>query len=139
MKEFNVLQVPVYVEGIMEYTVTASLPTYVSFANRREPNTTDCAFLSPKLFSFKGFPRVGGSQSQSSFSATAEGAHLFGFVSHGGTKQVQLCRVISVINCARHTKQTNKQTKATTSFEKNSLVSAPASLCEKWCEDLTGL
>ncbi|XP_076445652.1 uncharacterized protein LOC143283334 isoform X2 [Babylonia areolata] len=79
-EEDNV-KVPLYLGGISEYTVTATMPTYVSFANRREANTTGCGFLSPVLFSFTRL-------SNKSFSATTPGASLFGYRSPGSGKQV---------------------------------------------------
>ena len=79
----------------MEYAVTASMPTYVSFANRREPNTTHCPFLSPVLWTFSGLPPP---RAAPTFTRTAAGATLFGLRSPGTGKQVRelgprVCRV----------------------------------------------
>lgn len=49
-------QVPLYAHGVSEYTITASMPTYPSSGNHREPNTTGCAFLTPLLWTFKDVP-----------------------------------------------------------------------------------
>nr|KAG5686969.1 hypothetical protein BaRGS_022970 [Batillaria attramentaria] len=52
-EEDNV-KVPLYLPDISEYTITATMPTYTSFANRRDANTTGCPYLSPLHWAFKG-------------------------------------------------------------------------------------
>ncbi|XP_046547419.1 uncharacterized protein LOC124257416 [Haliotis rubra] len=53
-EEDNV-HVPLYMANIANYTLTATLPMYPSFSNRREPDENNCPFLPPVHWSFKDF------------------------------------------------------------------------------------
>ena len=83
-----VLQVPLYLSGIAEYSVTASMPTYVSFANRREANTTHCPNLPPLLWAFPALPPPP-PRAAPSFNRAAMGATLFALRSSASRKQVR--------------------------------------------------
>ncbi|ESO97242.1 hypothetical protein LOTGIDRAFT_159264 [Lottia gigantea] len=51
-EEDNV-KIPIVLQGILEYSVTATLPTYRSFENRRGKNTAGCSFLPHTYWTFK--------------------------------------------------------------------------------------
>ncbi|KAK6173017.1 hypothetical protein SNE40_016557 [Patella caerulea] len=50
-EEDNV-KIPIVLHGIQEYSLTASLPTYTTFENRRGENTTGCSFLPHVYWTF---------------------------------------------------------------------------------------
>ncbi|KAL8560157.1 hypothetical protein ACOMHN_021652 [Nucella lapillus] len=89
-EEDNV-KVPLYLGGVSEYTLTATMPTYVSFDNRRHPNTTGCAFLSPVLFSFTHLPLplpLPRHRAPPTLSRFVPGASLFLYRSPGSRNQI---------------------------------------------------
>ena len=83
-EEDNV-KIPVYLDDVEEYKLTASLPMYKAFANRRGENTTGCPFLSPHYWSFMNFNATGGNITLKSSSAILNifrQHRLFGSVIH---------------------------------------------------------
>ncbi|XP_062606035.1 uncharacterized protein LOC134267838 [Saccostrea cucullata] len=53
--EVDNIDIPLYNAHVDSFTITASLPQYKSFSNRREENTTNCPHLSPELWRFDNF------------------------------------------------------------------------------------
>ena len=53
--EVDNVDIPIYHPFIESYMITASMPQYNSFSNRRKENLTHCPHLPPELWSFKNF------------------------------------------------------------------------------------
>lgn len=51
---FLLFQVPLYMQNVKEFTITATTPRYdKTTPNRRDPDTSNCPFLPPDLWSFR--------------------------------------------------------------------------------------
>ncbi|XP_033743614.1 uncharacterized protein LOC117329671 [Pecten maximus] len=53
--EVDNVNVPIYNPAVSQFLITATLPQYKSFANRRHDNLTNCPHLPPQLWRFSDF------------------------------------------------------------------------------------
>ncbi|XP_069130863.1 uncharacterized protein [Argopecten irradians] len=53
--EVDNVNVPIYNPAVSQFLITATLPQYKSFANRRHDNLTNCPHLPPELWKFSNF------------------------------------------------------------------------------------